>query len=126
MTKLLQLSNTTNVCHWWYETLEKSRIPVLHTIENLIYAVQGKSKLLNCMIFYVNFTRSRLAAASWVTRKWAAALQAVEEKARILLSRPEFGALVYYTDEYAARHMTVDAFVQCMTELLNTPDKVIF
>ncbi|XP_066143648.1 whirlin isoform X2 [Euwallacea fornicatus] len=66
---------------------------------------------------------SRLAAASWVTRKWAAALQAVEEKARILLSRPEFGALVYYTDEYAARHMTVDAFVQCMTELLNTPDK---
>lgn len=68
--------------------------------------------------------RSRMAAASWATRKWAAALQAVEEKARILLSRPEFGALVYYTDEYAARHMTVDAFVQCMTELLNTPDKV--
>ncbi|XP_050309092.1 whirlin isoform X2 [Anthonomus grandis grandis] len=66
---------------------------------------------------------SRLAAASWATRKWAAALQAVEEKARILLNRPEFGALVYYTDEYAARHMTVDAFVQCMTELLNTPDK---
>ncbi|KAL1513449.1 hypothetical protein ABEB36_002859 [Hypothenemus hampei] len=66
---------------------------------------------------------SKLAAASWVTRKWAAALQAVEEKARILLSRPEFAALVYYTDEYAARHMTVDAFVQCMTELLNTPDK---
>ncbi|XP_030765486.1 whirlin [Sitophilus oryzae] len=66
---------------------------------------------------------SRLAAASWATRKWAAALQAVEEKARILLSRPEFGALVYYTDEYAARHMTIDAFVECMTELLNTPDK---
>ncbi|CAH1130610.1 unnamed protein product [Ceutorhynchus assimilis] len=66
---------------------------------------------------------SRLAAASWATRKWAAALQAVEEKARVLLARPEFGALVYYTDEYAARHMTVDAFVQCMTELLNTPDK---
>ncbi|XP_076254993.1 whirlin protein dyschronic isoform X3 [Rhynchophorus ferrugineus] len=66
---------------------------------------------------------SRLAAASWATRKWAAALQAVEEKARVLLSRPEFGALVYYTDEYAARHMTIDAFVECMTELLNTPDK---
>lgn len=106
--------------------MEKSLIPALHTIANLIYAVQGKSKLLSCMTFDVNFTRSRLAAASWVTRKWAAALQAVEEKARILLSRPEFGALVYYTDEYAARHMTVDAFVQCMTELLNTPDKVIF
>lgn len=48
----------------------------------------------------------------------------VEEKARILLSRPEFTTLCYYTDEYSARHMTIEAFVQVMTELLNTPDKV--
>uniref|UniRef100_A0A6P7FA05 Whirlin isoform X1 n=1 Tax=Diabrotica virgifera virgifera TaxID=50390 RepID=A0A6P7FA05_DIAVI len=61
--------------------------------------------------------------AAQTTRKWAAALQMVEEKARILLSRPEFTTLCYYTDEYAARHMTIDAFVQVMTELLNTPDK---
>ncbi|XP_060516526.1 whirlin isoform X2 [Cylas formicarius] len=63
---------------------------------------------------------SRAAAT---TRKWAAALQMVEEKARCLLARPEFTTLCYYTDEYVARHMTIDAFVQCMTELLNTPDK---
>ncbi|KAJ8918445.1 hypothetical protein NQ315_008142 [Exocentrus adspersus] len=61
--------------------------------------------------------------AAHTTRKWAAALQMVEEKARCLLSRPEFTTLCYYTDEYAARHMTIDAFVQVMTELLNTPDK---
>ncbi|XP_057652005.1 disks large homolog 5 isoform X1 [Diorhabda carinulata] len=61
--------------------------------------------------------------AAQTTRKWAAALQMVEEKARIILSRPEFTTLCYYTDEYAARHMTIDAFVQVMTELLNTPDK---
>ncbi|CAH0557525.1 unnamed protein product [Brassicogethes aeneus] len=61
--------------------------------------------------------------AAQTTRKWAAALQMVEEKARILLSRPEFTTLCYYTDEYAARHMTIDAFVQVITELLNTPDK---
>lgn len=48
----------------------------------------------------------------------------VEEKARCLLSRPEFTSLCYYTDEYASRHMTIDAFVQVMTELLNTADKV--
>ncbi|CAG9858702.1 unnamed protein product [Phyllotreta striolata] len=63
---------------------------------------------------------SRAAAT---TRKWAAALQMVEEKARILLTRPEFTTLCYYTDEYAARNMTIDAFVQVMTELLNTPEK---
>ncbi|KAK9869538.1 hypothetical protein WA026_003294 [Henosepilachna vigintioctopunctata] len=63
---------------------------------------------------------SRAAAT---TRKWAAALQMVEEKARCLLSRPEFTTLCYYTDEYAAKHMTIDAFVQVMTELLNTPEK---
>ncbi|VEN42479.1 unnamed protein product, partial [Callosobruchus maculatus] len=63
---------------------------------------------------------SRVAAT---TRKWAAALQMVEEKARCLLPRPEFTSLCYYTDEYAARHMTIDAFVQVVTELLNTPEK---
>ncbi|XP_064212672.1 whirlin isoform X4 [Tribolium castaneum] len=61
--------------------------------------------------------------AAQTTRKWAAALQMVEEKARCLLSRPEFTTLCYYTDEYASRHMTIDAFVQVMTELLNTPEK---
>ncbi|XP_045472581.1 whirlin isoform X2 [Harmonia axyridis] len=64
---------------------------------------------------------SRAAAT---TRKWAAALQMVEEKARCLLSRPEFTSLCYYTDEYAAKHMTIDAFVQVMTELLNTSEKI--
>lgn len=68
-----------------------------------------------------NGFRSR---AAQTTRKWAAALQMVEEKAKCLLTRPEFTTLCYYTDEYAARHMTIDAFVQVMTELLNTPDKV--
>ncbi|XP_017773042.1 PREDICTED: whirlin isoform X2 [Nicrophorus vespilloides] len=61
--------------------------------------------------------------AAQTTRKWAAALQMVEEKARCILSKPEFTTLCYYTDEYSARHMTIDAFVQFMTELLNTPEK---
>lgn len=62
--------------------------------------------------------------AAQTTRKWAAALQMVEEKARCLLSKPEFTNLCYYTDEYSARHMTIEAFIQVMTELLNTPEKV--
>lgn len=62
--------------------------------------------------------------AAQTTRKWAAALQMVEEKARSILTKPEFTNLCYYTDEYSARHMTIDAFVQVMIELLNTPDKV--
>lgn len=57
-------------------------------------------------------------------KKWSAALQMVEEKAKCLLSKPEFTSLCYYVDEYASKHMTVDAFVQIMTEVLNTPDKV--
>lgn len=48
----------------------------------------------------------------------------VEEKARCLLTKPEFSRLCYYTDEYSARHMTIDAFVQVLTELLNTAEKV--
>lgn len=62
--------------------------------------------------------------AAQTTRKWAAALQMVEEKAKIILSRPEFTTLCYYTEEYSARHMTVEAFVEVMADLLNTPDKV--
>lgn len=73
------------------------------------------------MYYFRSFFRSRVAQT---TRKWAAALQMVEEKARCLLSRPEFTTLCYYTDEYAARHMTIDAFVQVISELLNTPEKV--
>ncbi|KAK9709735.1 PDZ domain [Popillia japonica] len=61
--------------------------------------------------------------AAQTTRKWAAALQMVEEKARCLLTKPEFSRLCYYTDEYSARHMTIDAFVQVLTELLNTAEK---
>nr|XP_022914234.1 whirlin isoform X1 [Onthophagus taurus] len=61
--------------------------------------------------------------AAQATRKWAASMQMVEEKARCLLSKPEFTTLCYYTDEYSARHMTIDAFVQVLTELLNTAEK---
>ncbi|KAF5294051.1 hypothetical protein FQA39_LY13525 [Lamprigera yunnana] len=61
--------------------------------------------------------------AAQTTKKWSAALQMVEEKAKCLLSKPEFTSLCYYVDEYASRHMTIDAFVQVMTEVLNTPDK---
>lgn len=62
--------------------------------------------------------------AAQTMKKWSAALQMVEEKAKCLLSKPEFTSLCYYVDEYASKHMTVDAFVQIMTEVLNTPDKV--
>ncbi|GJQ84098.1 hypothetical protein Trydic_g12073 [Trypoxylus dichotomus] len=61
--------------------------------------------------------------AAQTTRKWAAALQMVEEKARCLLTKPEFTTLCYYIDEYSARRMTIDAFVQVLTELLNTAEK---
>lgn len=48
----------------------------------------------------------------------------VEEKARSVLARSEFASLCYYTDEYAARHMGIEAYVQVVLELLNTPEKV--
>lgn len=66
---------------------------------------------------------SRLSAAN-SARKWSAALQMVEEKARCLLARSEFASLCYYTDEYAAKHMDVEAYVHVVLELLNTPEKV--
>ncbi|XP_031342933.1 whirlin isoform X3 [Photinus pyralis] len=61
--------------------------------------------------------------AAHTTKKWSAALQMVEEKAKCLLSKPEFTSLCYYVDEYASRHMTIDAFVHVMTEVLSTPEK---
>ena len=48
----------------------------------------------------------------------------VEEKAKVLLSRNELSSLSYYQEEYATRHMTIEAFVTVLLELLNTPEKV--
>lgn len=48
----------------------------------------------------------------------------VEEKARVLLSRNELLSLSYYQEEYAMGHMTIEAFVTVLLELLNTPEKV--
>ncbi|XP_049832751.1 whirlin-like [Schistocerca gregaria] len=53
----------------------------------------------------------------------SAALQMVEEKARVVLSKAEFSTLAYYQEEYAARQMTIEAFVAVLLELLNTPEK---
>ncbi|KAL1124032.1 hypothetical protein AAG570_001802 [Ranatra chinensis] len=52
-----------------------------------------------------------------------AALQMVDEKARVVLSKNEFNTLTYYLDEYSARQMTIEAFVAVLLELLNTPEK---
>ncbi|XP_069696772.1 whirlin-like [Periplaneta americana] len=51
------------------------------------------------------------------------ALQMVEEKARVVLKKSEFTTLAYYQEEYAARQMTIEAFVAVLLELLNTPEK---
>lgn len=48
----------------------------------------------------------------------------VEEKARVVLARSEFTSFCYYMDEYTARHMSIEAFVQVILEMLNTPEKV--
>ncbi|XP_014253329.1 whirlin isoform X3 [Cimex lectularius] len=52
-----------------------------------------------------------------------AALQMVDEKARVVLNKNEFNTLTYYLDEYSAKQMTIEAFVAVLLELLNTPDK---
>ncbi|KAE8751756.1 hypothetical protein FOCC_FOCC001605, partial [Frankliniella occidentalis] len=52
------------------------------------------------------------------------ALQMVEEKARVVLTKTEFATLAYYQEEYAAGQMTIEAFVAVLLELLNTPEKV--
>lgn len=49
----------------------------------------------------------------------------IEEKARVLLNRSELTSLAYYQEEYSARHMTIEAFVSVLLELLNTPEKVL-
>lgn len=106
----------------------RCHIPVRLTIEIGIYVVPGKDQLflLICRFkYYFVFLSPDRSRAAQTTRKWAAALQMVEEKARSILTKPEFTTLCYYTDEYSVRHMTIDAFVQVITELLNTPDKVI-
>lgn len=48
----------------------------------------------------------------------------VEEKARSLLPRHQFASLSYYIAEYAARAMTIDAFVAVLLEMLDTYEKV--
>jgi len=48
----------------------------------------------------------------------------VEEKARVVLKKSEFATLAYYQEEYAARQMTIEAFVAVLLELLNTSEKV--
>lgn len=53
-----------------------------------------------------------------------AALQMVQEKARVILPHPEFASLDYYQREYTARQMDVEAFVAVLLEMLNTPEKV--
>ncbi|XP_046676290.1 whirlin isoform X2 [Homalodisca vitripennis] len=53
----------------------------------------------------------------------SAALQMVDEKARVVLKKSEFNTLTYYLDEYSARQMTIEAFVAVLLELLNTPEK---
>lgn len=50
----------------------------------------------------------------------------VEEKARVLLSRNELLSFSYYYEEYAMRHMNIEAFVTVLLELLNTPEKVTY
>jgi hypothetical protein len=50
----------------------------------------------------------------------------VEEKARVVLKKSEFATLAYYQEEYAARQMTIEAFVAVLLELLNTSEKVKF
>lgn len=52
-------------------------------------------------------------------------MQMVEEKARCVLARSEFSSFCYYMDEYTARHMSIEAFVQVILEMLNTSEKVI-
>ncbi|XP_073986522.1 whirlin protein dyschronic isoform X2 [Rhodnius prolixus] len=52
-----------------------------------------------------------------------AALQMVDEKARVVLNKNEFNTLTYYLDEYSAKQMTIEAFVAVLLELLNTSDK---
>ncbi|XP_065342379.1 uncharacterized protein dysc isoform X5 [Cloeon dipterum] len=52
-----------------------------------------------------------------------AALQMVQEKARVILPHPEYASLDYYQREYAARQMDVEAFVAVLLEMLNTPEK---
>ncbi|XP_012159965.2 whirlin isoform X2 [Ceratitis capitata] len=47
----------------------------------------------------------------------------VEEKARSLLPRHQFASLSYYIAEYAARAMTIDAFVAVLLEMLDTYEK---
>ncbi|KAK6618979.1 hypothetical protein RUM44_003360 [Polyplax serrata] len=56
-------------------------------------------------------------------KDYCPALQMVQEKARVLLSRNELLSLSYYQEEYALRHMTIEAFVTVLLELLNTPEK---
>ncbi|XP_063233633.1 whirlin-like [Bacillus rossius redtenbacheri] len=51
------------------------------------------------------------------------ALQMVEEKARVVLSKVEFATLAYYQEEYATGQMTVEAFLAVLLELLHTPEK---
>ncbi|XP_014253334.1 whirlin isoform X8 [Cimex lectularius] len=57
------------------------------------------------------------------SRCCVAALQMVDEKARVVLNKNEFNTLTYYLDEYSAKQMTIEAFVAVLLELLNTPDK---
>ncbi|KAI5743902.1 hypothetical protein M8J77_023511 [Diaphorina citri] len=53
----------------------------------------------------------------------SAALQMVEEKARVMLKKNEFTTLSYYLDEYANKQMSVESLVTVLLQLLNNRDK---
>uniref|UniRef100_A0A8D8SG01 Whirlin n=1 Tax=Cacopsylla melanoneura TaxID=428564 RepID=A0A8D8SG01_9HEMI len=53
----------------------------------------------------------------------SAALQMVEEKARVMLKKAEFTTLTYYLDEYSNKQMSVESLVTVLLQLLNNRDK---
>lgn len=88
-------------------------------------------RFLTLKIFSRNFYDSKKLQINFFSvirdeRGRTAIQQMIEEKARVLLNRSELTSLAYYQEEYSARHMTIEAFVSVLLELLNTPEKVRF
>lgn len=135
MTRLSTNLRFTREWHCWWGTLEKFHtraLPMTTTTGSRVFqSIWFFSRFKKNLIFQLN---SYVSLYFWSSstdhvlggKDYCPALQMVQEKARVLLSRNELLSLSYYQEEYALRHMTIEAFVTVLLELLNTPEKVIY
>uniref|UniRef100_A0A4W3HF23 Whirlin n=1 Tax=Callorhinchus milii TaxID=7868 RepID=A0A4W3HF23_CALMI len=94
------------------------RLPHARTIVDETKWISG-SKLSESPIFYKGLAGSQVMLSSLVSQARAM----LDEQARHLLNESERATMSYYLDEYKDNHISIEALVMALFELLNTHAK---